>query len=901
VLTSSPVVLRWTSPLRRLQRRLRLPAFGVFAVVGVAATVVHGAVAWLLLAVAGPLAANAVGFGVALTVTYLGNYFLTFRSEAAHGPTVVRFLVVSAVTLAVSEWCLVALESMNADRTMSLLLAVAVLPVLRFGLMARQVFVADETSTALGPWLVEVAMWVGAAAIGVLVLWQMAPAGLFDPASELWHLPGGDRGTAVAGMRYYLADDWHWPLLATDDLRAPDGTVIAFTDSLPLLALPVKVLAPVLGSDLNYFPAWFLLTYTLQGPAAVLVLRQLGVERVEALMTGAVAAVCMPSFLNRVGHAALTGQFLVLVTLAATLAVGRGRHQRLALAALGAAAIASVLAHPYLLLMTAPVVVAISLDHWRQGRVDLRRLMAAGGLIAVALGLVFVAGGYLGPYGSMTDYGTYGMNVLSPVWPQLSALWPGTNPILAVGAPRSEGFNWLGLGSLALVVAAAVALAASGRVRAVAQRWNVTLVGFALLTAVAVSHQITYGRNGLLQLNLVLRELVARPVLAVAAVVVAAAATAALLRYLWSGSALLPIAVAGVWLGVATIGLVRVTAGSGPIYEALSPIRASGRLWWPVGLLVVLGAIALLARLPRRVAAPLLVACAIVQFVDTVPVREAAAQALSPTSGLHNPAVVEEAAEAATRVFVEPEFFCTPYLSSKLTILDVIVAASVSTTPIDTAYTARPPQELDCGRTEGLLRGERLDPPLAHDELLVLVPPATRELEGVLTGDGSCRSDGQLVLCRAGWAGVPPAETAPFRPVVAEPITFALGGDSARAIRGDWPAEEIEGRPIPPHPVVTEHELIGDPGDTVVVRLDVRADEAATLVVNDPWGTEHRVEIEPGAWRAHEITIATPSPPTGTSAPSAVSSSAVSTPSIRLELWAETGRPVLSTLTLLGG
>lgn len=68
-----------------------------FGVVGVGASLVHIAVAWvaLHLLMMPVLLANILGFGVAFIWSYIGHYHLTFRAKAGHGGAVLRFAAVA--------------------------------------------------------------------------------------------------------------------------------------------------------------------------------------------------------------------------------------------------------------------------------------------------------------------------------------------------------------------------------------------------------------------------------------------------------------------------------------------------------------------------------------------------------------------------------------------------------------------------------------------------------------------------------------------------------------------------------------------------------------------------------------------------------------------------------------
>ncbi len=810
--------------VRRWARRLV-----VFGAVGVTATAVHGATVWLLIHLMAAPLANALGFLLALVVTYVGNYRYAFSSRAAHAETMVRFAVVSALTLGASEWFLAFLRSAGVGEQPAVLAAVVAVPLLRFGVLATQVFDHERTrAVPLRRWLADAGVWAASAGVGVLALMAVASDGLLDPGSAVWRFPGGDRGVGVAGMRYYLADDWHWPLLLTDDLDAPTGTVIAFTDSIPLLALPTKLARPAIGADVNYFPAWFLLAYTAQGMAAVALLRSLGVRRGATLVVGAVLAVTFPAFVFRSFHPALEGQFIILAALAAAVSSARPGSGARYRAATVAALVVALLIHPYLLFASAPLVVGIYLDLWRNERLATREVLATGASGAVALALVLWAGGYLGHYQLATDYGHYSLNVMGPIYPQLSGLLRGDEPALAVEG-TAEGFNWLGFGGLLVVVAA---LAATGRrLPALVWRWQGVFLGCVTITALAVTHRVAYGRHGLVDLSVRINAVQQHPV-RVGLVVMAV--TGGGLVVARRRPELKVTTAFTLTLFLAAVGLVMATRTSAHLAAALSPVRGSGRLWWSVGMLGTFAAVALVDRWPRRLAgAVLLLVAAGVQVIDTGPVRDSAQTAVRPTTAPWAEPL-RAAAAGASEMRVRPSFFCAPFPEGTFAVLDAIVAASAAgPTPVDTAYTARAPAGLDCGEGDGTR---------SPNDLLVLVPPDELEPGELLTADRRCRDDGRMLVCSPRWANLPTAATAPFRPVVAEPATFRAGGDAGPIMGDGWGSSEPGewGRAIPAGGADLAIPLVGDPGP-VVVRLRLRSTSAAPSIVTvtSAAGTQH--------------------------------------------------------------
>ena len=343
---------------------------------------------------------------------------------------------------------------------------------------------------------------------------------VLDPRNVGWLLAGEDRGQSAIGLAAYLRAG-HWPSLHEPLLAAPEGMGLLFTDSIPLLGLALGPFAGVLPPGMQFIGPWLLLCVALQVTFAWLLLRPHAPDRLAALL-GTVLLAAMPALFNRYGHASLCAQWLVLWALWVFVEPRRAERVGWWLAVLGVAATV----HSYLLLMVAAfwggaVLRLVGAGAWRRA-LPLAVLPAA--LVAAIMAWHGVlAGGY-------ASTGTYGAFPLA-----LDAWWNPANPGYTALLPASpddhgrgyEGLNYLGAGLLALAVLAAGAalrrreegVAAGPSLRTLT--W--LLPGFAVILVVAVGPQP-----------------------------------------LWRGQ---PLATA------------RLPAGW---VDALDPVRAAGRLAWPV-------------------------------------------------------------------------------------------------------------------------------------------------------------------------------------------------------------------------------------------------------------------------------------------------------------------------------
>lgn len=409
----------------------------------------------------------------------------------------------------------------------------------------------------------KVGTWVaGLAGAAVFVL--RFGAGPAWPGHQAWLLASADSATSWLGWLYYRREAWSLPLGRVGGYLYPDGTTIALTDSLPLLALPGKALAFLLPAGFQYFGSWLLLSHVLQAVFAWLLARRLLPGRgTAAACAGAVLLFLSPAFLDRHGHISLSAHWLLLAAFWLYLApVATGFAPR-RLGAWTALTAISCLTHTYLAMMVMALGAA-----WAVRDAAQRTLKAAAAILALAamagtallcwFGVGFLQFGDVAG-SSATEYGRSYLN--------LNFAWNGLGRTLLLPArPLAvendfESFNALGLGLLLLVGGAVWALLKPAHRPA----WRCHLPLACVLLGC-----LLFAQGG--QLVLDDRQLAAWPLPG------------------WFG------ALAG-------------------------PFRASARFVWPWHYGLVLAALALWGRAaPRRLLLPGLLMLALLQTVDLLPV-----------------------------------------------------------------------------------------------------------------------------------------------------------------------------------------------------------------------------------------------------------------------------------------
>lgn len=302
------------------------------------------------------------------------------------------------------------------------------------------------------------------------------PANYFDVAAV------DDTAQHIIGQRYYILDQWRIPSLETQLLRWPGGTNIALTDSIPLLAIPAKLLKRVLPPGFHTI-FWFLaIAWCLQPVAAVYALRSAGEKRLLPSFAVSVVALSMPILLQRGlrPHEALCGHFLILVAIGLYFRISHGSKMATWLGA-PALLVSSLLIHPYLMAMVAAVLMAAPLSLLiRRDALRLPASMAFLAAIAITAGLA-LALGYTQEVGVGRGYGLYGMNLLAPVDPTGSQIIPFVSASMRAAGMQSEGYQYLGAGVLLLCLVTTISICYRPPKRVCARHAGLLIVSLGLV------------------------------------------------------------------------------------------------------------------------------------------------------------------------------------------------------------------------------------------------------------------------------------------------------------------------------------------------------------------------------------------------------------------------------------
>ena len=330
--------------------------------------------------------------------------------------------------------------------------------------------------------------FAAAAAFGAIAYFAWAGWTFLDPQNISW-LRTGDRAMHTLGWWFYRFSPWGLPIGISPRNGLEISSSVALSDSLPLFAIPFKLLSPLLPTVFQYWGIWFLTAMMLQAVVGYAIARELRLTRLASLAFGA-CLVVTPAFLWRLPvHMALAGHWVLLGAI--YLYVRQTPPPRWAWPLLLAVTSA---VHAYLLAMVLAVwVAAMAQRLWmkrltRSG-VGLEFLAGAAATLLVLWSAGFLMTSSLGADG----FGFYRLNLDSFLNPYG---WSRILPNLPATAGDYEGQVFPGLGVLGLLVLG-LAVAAR-RLRAiVSPRWLPLLAVVIGMAGFAASNKLVIGTTEL--------------------------------------------------------------------------------------------------------------------------------------------------------------------------------------------------------------------------------------------------------------------------------------------------------------------------------------------------------------------------------------------------------------------
>jgi len=293
---------------------------------------------------------------------------------------------------------------------------------------------------------------LAAALIGLFFFLFIYGVAVLNPTNVDWLLAGGDLSQHFIGWQFYRLSDWTFPLGVASNLAYPHGLAITFMDSIPLLAIPFKFIAPLLPSDFQYFGIWGLTCFMLQGTFAALIVRH-WTKNITVILLASIIFILSPIMLGRMFiHTALAGHWIILLGILLLIKSTAIRTNKLFILAWSTTLSLSVMIHPYFFAMNAALLlmgIVLRYD-------TLKRALITFFIPLFSAGFIFwCIGGFTIKTVGAGGLGDYGLNLNSLTNP---LGWSGLLGNLPYGKAGGESLAYLGLGVLIAGVVAAMYL-----------------------------------------------------------------------------------------------------------------------------------------------------------------------------------------------------------------------------------------------------------------------------------------------------------------------------------------------------------------------------------------------------------------------------------------------------------
>lgn len=339
--------------------------------------------------------------------------------------------------------------------------------------------------------------------LGFLVFFFVCGWTILDP-TNLAFLQSGDPAQHYLGWAFYRRSEINFPLGLNPLYGLEIGSSIVFSDSIPLIAIPLRFFNNYLPQPFQYFGLYILIIFLFQGYfawklAGIIVKRGDFQGAVIRLLVVALFLFSPPLLWRLTQHIALASHFLILAAIYLTLKPLPEFRTRNWLLLLSLAA----LIHFYIFVMVAMIFLATLLDN-QFGLSSLRLRFVFWNLFvtAIVLGiLMWQAGYFVGTSVLNTKwYGLGNLNLLalfdsngwSAVLPDIPQTMGALNPKYLPGRVF-DGFNYFGLGYLVLWIFAIPGLKNWKLIIELTRKHRYFVICVCLMMLFAITNQVSIG------------------------------------------------------------------------------------------------------------------------------------------------------------------------------------------------------------------------------------------------------------------------------------------------------------------------------------------------------------------------------------------------------------------------
>ncbi len=301
---------------------------------------------------------------------------------------------------------------------------------------------------------IKIPQWLILAGISLVLgiiyfLVMYGPYSLFFTHVNWIYTTGRDPLQHQLGWEFFRSEPWHFPLGTIETYGYPAGTSLVFLDSIPLMAFFFKLFSPWLGQNFQYFGIWELISVIGQMFIGMLILSQFTRSYLQKVLGASLLVLSPPMIMKAFFHSSLSAHWILLLGILFVILEYRKQIKHWLWLLLFFTA---MLIHLYYIPMLLPLWIISRIFHYRNDANKWKIIVDLLGVVAVIMGVGYLTGIFSLDARNLSTYpyGIYSWNLNGFVNPlEFSKILSG----LPIGSEfQSEGFSYLGLGMITLVV-----------------------------------------------------------------------------------------------------------------------------------------------------------------------------------------------------------------------------------------------------------------------------------------------------------------------------------------------------------------------------------------------------------------------------------------------------------------
>ncbi|MFT3709457.1 MAG: DUF6311 domain-containing protein [Archangium sp.] len=345
----------------------------------------------------------------------------------------------------------------------------------------------------MAPWSTTRIALVLASTFGLIWAHAIGVTGFFDPTNIDWMFEG-DWQAQLYGWLFARIAPWGIPFSQAPNLVYPFGSSAALTDSVPSLILVSKLASPLFGERMQPFGVWMVTGIMATGAAGVLICRA-WLRDLPSLTFAGCLFVMNPVLTTRYGHIPFFGFWAIfaLVGLCIWPVNELKSARRIAAVTIAcgffACSTTAYVAMMCMLLVGAGILRLVLVARAFKPREALAWLFAAPAFCLLSLYLFgWVKGALNSPKLTEEGFGQFSADLLTFFNP---SIWSRFISGFSMGPRQYEGFAYLGLGVIALVLVRLVLLVRFRPSRSELLTWVPLLIAIVLMGTFALSNIVT--------------------------------------------------------------------------------------------------------------------------------------------------------------------------------------------------------------------------------------------------------------------------------------------------------------------------------------------------------------------------------------------------------------------------